>query len=45
MWLPSGLVYHAIIPAGLFLNGSWIVPQWLILALFLFLGQVDLPLA
>lgn len=28
MWLPSGLAYHAIIPADLFLNVSWIVPLW-----------------
>lgn len=30
MWLPSGLVYHAIMPADLFLNVSWIVPLRLV---------------
>lgn len=30
MWLPSGLVYHAILPADLSLNGGWIVPPRMI---------------
>lgn len=30
MWLPSGLAYHAIIPAYLFLNVTQIVLLWLI---------------